>query len=160
VSRTENIVLGLVTIASGILPLIYSVTSWLASADYRLPAWLGWAGILIMACSLLVFWRAHYDLKANWSPSLELYEGHTLVTQGIYHTIRHPMYASLLLQGIAQVLLIQNWIAGPATLLVFVPFYLLRSQAEEKMMLEKFGGQYRDYRQATGGILPKLSKAG
>lgn len=155
VSPSETILLSLVTIASGILPLIYSVTSWLAFADYALPAWMGWMGIFIIACSLLIFWRAHYDLKANWSPSLELYEGHTLITHGIYRTIRHPMYASLLLQSIAQILLIQNWIAGPIGLIVFIPFYTLRSRAEEKMMTERFGGQYREYKNATGGIVPK-----
>lgn len=155
VSLTENILLGFLTIASGILPLIYSVTYWLAFANYGLPAWMGWAGIFFLACSLLLFWRAHFDLKANWSPLLELYEGHTLITNGIYKYIRHPMYASLLVQSIAQILLIQNWIAGPISLLMFIPFYILRSKAEEKMMLDKFGDQYRSYKNATGGILPK-----
>jgi protein-S-isoprenylcysteine O-methyltransferase Ste14 len=156
VSPTENILLSLLTIATGILPLIYSVTNWLAFANYTLPAWMGWTGIFIMACSLLIFWRAHYDLKANWSPSLELYEGHTLITNGIYRYIRHPMYASLLLANIAQILLIQNWIAGPIGIIVFILFYTFRSQAEEQMMMERFGDQYREYKEATGAILPKL----
>jgi len=38
VSSTENILLVLLTIAAGILPLIYSVTNWLAFVDYSLPA--------------------------------------------------------------------------------------------------------------------------
>jgi protein-S-isoprenylcysteine O-methyltransferase Ste14 len=156
VSATENVLLLFVTITTGILPLIYSITDWLAFADYALPSWMGWTGIFILACSLLVFWRAHYDLKANWSPSLELYEGHTLITHGIYKNIRHPMYASLLLANIAQILLIPNWIAGPTSLIMFIFFYLFRSRAEEKMMVEKFGDEYRGYQKATGRILPKL----
>jgi protein-S-isoprenylcysteine O-methyltransferase Ste14 len=156
VSRTENILLSLLTIATGILPLIYSVTNWLAFANYTLPTWIGGTGIFIMACSLLIFWRAHYDLKSNWSPSLELYEGHILITNGIYRYIRHPMYASLLLANIAQILLIQNWIAGPIGIIVFILFYTFRSQAEEQMMMERFGDQYREYKKATGTILPKL----
>ena len=155
-SLTENILLIFLTITTGVLPLIYSVTNWLNFANYVLPAWMGWLGIPIMACSLLVFWRSHYDLKANWSPSLELYEEHTLITDGIYRYIRHPMYASLLIANIAQILLIQNWIAGPIRILMFILFYTFRSQAEEKMMIEKFGDQYRAYKKATGGILPKL----
>lgn len=154
---TEPILLWLLAAASGIIPLIYSVTNWLSFANYSLPFWMGQAGIFILACSLLIFWRAHYDLKANWSPSLELYEGHTLITSGIYQYIRHPMYASLLVQSIAQILLLQNWIAGPASLVMFVPFYLLRSKAEENMMLEKFGSQYLDYQKTTGGLLPKIN---
>lgn len=157
-STTENILLVLLTIAAGILPLIYSVTKWLAFVDFNLPDWMGWTGILLLICSLLLFWRAHADLKANWSPSLELYEGHTLITNGIYHYIRHPMYASQLLWSIAQVFLIQNWIAGFGSLILFFPFYLLRSRPEDKMMLEKFGDEFSMYKKVTGGILPKLSK--
>jgi protein-S-isoprenylcysteine O-methyltransferase Ste14 len=66
------------------------------------------------------------------------------------------MYASLLLANIAQVLLIQNWVAGPASVITFIFFYLFRSRAEEKMMVEKFGDEYRTYQKATGGIVPRL----
>jgi protein-S-isoprenylcysteine O-methyltransferase Ste14 len=156
VSVTENILLALLTLAAGILPLIYSLTRWLASFNYNLPAWIGWSGVIILICSLLVFWRAHTDLEANWSPSLELYEGHALITNGIYRYIRHPMYASQLLWAVAQVLLMQNWIAGPGSLVLFVPFYILRSRAEEEMMLKKFGDEYRTYQNVTGAILPKF----
>jgi protein-S-isoprenylcysteine O-methyltransferase Ste14 len=156
VSRTETILLGLLTLGSLVLPMIYSVTRWLSFANYRLTVWAGWAGIVILIASLVIFWRAHSDLEANWSPSLEMYEGHKLITRGIYRHIRHPMYASQFAWSLAQMLLIQNWIAGPAGLIVLIPFYLLRSRAEEAMMLEKFGEQYRDYINSTGGILPKL----
>jgi protein-S-isoprenylcysteine O-methyltransferase Ste14 len=156
VSRTEDILFGLLTVAARILPLIYSITNWLVFADYSLPTWAGWSGIFILVCSLLIFLRAHMDLKANWSPSLELYEGHTLITNGIYRYIRHPMYASQLVWAVAQILLMQNWIAGPPSLILFIPFYLLRSRAEEQMMLERFPGPYREYKRTTGGILPKL----
>ncbi|HEX2978720.1 MAG TPA: protein-S-isoprenylcysteine O-methyltransferase [Anaerolineaceae bacterium] len=156
VSVTENVLLVLLTIAAGILPLIYSVTHWLVPFNYYLPVWMGWLGIVILILSLLIFWRAHADLQANWSPSLELYEEHTLITNGIYRYIRHPMYASQLVWGIAQALLIQNWIAGFGSLIFFVPFYILRSRAEEQMMLAKFGDQYREYKKSTGGIAPKF----
>ena len=53
-------------------------------------------------------------------------------------------------------LLLQNWIVGPAFLVTFVPFYLLRVPSEERMMLDVFGDQYRDYRKRTGRILPKF----
>ncbi len=66
------------------------------------------------------------------------------------------MYASLLLANIAQILLIQNWIAGPISIIVFILFYTFRSRAEEKMMMERFGDQYREYKKATGAILPNL----
>lgn len=156
ISPAETILLAQISVAGLALPLTYSVMDWLSFADYTLPTWLGWAGVFLLACGLLLFWRAHKDLKANWSPSLELYEGHTLITNGIYRVIRHPMYTSQFLFSPAQLLLIQNWIAGPASLVFFVPFYILRSRAEERMMLAKFGDIYRRYQESTGGLIPKL----
>jgi len=156
ISATEKVLLGLLALAMFIVPLIYSVTNWLDFANYRLPPSLGWFGAFLLVCALFVFARAHIDLKSNWSPTLEIFANHTLVTNGIYHYIRHPMYASQWLWVIAQILLLQNWLAGPIDLLVFIPFYFLRVQAEEKMMLDRFGDQYRDYMQKTGGIVPKF----
>lgn len=73
VSRTEKVLLGMLSIAGIILPLIYSVTIWLDFADYRLPAWMGWPGVFLLACALFIFTRAHLDLKSNWSPTLRRY---------------------------------------------------------------------------------------
>ncbi len=53
VSRTENILLILLTITTGILPLIYSVTNWLDVANYALSP--GWDG---RACSS---WHSRYS---------------------------------------------------------------------------------------------------
>lgn len=155
ISATERALLGLLTLTGLVLPLVYSLTSWLDFADYRLPPALGWLGVGLLALGLYLFARAHADLKASWSPSLEIYQGHRLVTEGIYGVMRHPMYASQWLVSIAQLLLIQNWVAGPAGLLGFIPFYFLRTRAEDRMMLETFGEPYRTYMQRAGSIFPK-----
>lgn len=155
VSRTEQTLLGLLGL-SAVLPLIYTFTPWLDFANYALPAWLAGLGVLLEAAGLFVFARAHHDLQSFWSPSLEIFKDHTLITSGIYGRIRHPMYASQWLMASAQVLLLQNALAGPVALLVFIPFYLLRVRAEEKLMLDTFGDSYRAYMQKTGRVLPRL----
>ena len=156
VSRTEKVLLGLLSAAGIILPLIYSVTNWLDSADYSLPAWMGWLGVFLLACALFIFTLSHLDLKSNWSPTLEILKGHILVTNGIYGYIRHPMYASQWLWVFAQILLLQNWLAGPIGLIIFILFYILRVPAEEKMMLDTFSDKYREYMKKTGGVIPKF----
>jgi protein-S-isoprenylcysteine O-methyltransferase Ste14 len=158
VSRTEQVLLRLLLVVMLVLPLIYSVTNWLDFANYSLPEWMGWLGVFVLACALLVFARAHMDLKTNWSPTLEIRQDHALVTNGIYRYVRHPMYTSQLLWVIAQMLLLQNWLAGPVGLIFFIPFYLIRVQAEEKMMLDTFGDQYREYMKKVGGMIPRLQK--
>jgi protein-S-isoprenylcysteine O-methyltransferase Ste14 len=156
VTTQEQILLGLLTLGGFVVPLIYTFTNWLDFANYTLPAWAGWLGVLLAAGALFVFWRAHADLGLNWSPSLEIREKHELITRGIYGVIRHPMYASQWLLSLATPLLLQNWIAGFLNFLVFIPFYLLRVKAEEQMMLDSFGTQYQEYMQKTGGVLPKI----
>lgn len=156
VGATEKTLLGVMTMGLFFLPVIYIFTDWLRFADYQLPLWLGIAGIGLLGLGLWLFWRSHVDLGRNWSPSLQVMEGHTLVAEGVYRRIRHPMYASQMLMGLAQILLLQNWIAGPAGLLLFLPLYLVRVPREEQMMSEQFGADYRVYMARTNRILPRL----
>jgi protein-S-isoprenylcysteine O-methyltransferase Ste14 len=157
-NRTETAVLILLFLGSFILPLVYVFTPWLDFANYTLPGWAGWLGLLIMIGALVVFWRAHIDLGRNWSPTLQIREDHKLVTNGIYQYIRHPMYASQWLWVIAQALLLQNWIAGLGGFISFLPMYLLRVGPEEQMMMDKFGDEYRRYMERTGRVLPRLGR--
>jgi protein-S-isoprenylcysteine O-methyltransferase Ste14 len=156
VTLLEIIMLGLLFLAMFFLPLAYSVTTWLDFANYSLPNWAGWFGAVLLMFALLVFWRSHADLGLNWSPSLEIRTEHKLITNGIFAYIRHPMYASQWIWVIAQALLLQNWLAGFLNVLVFVTFYFLRVGAEEKMMLDTFGDEYREYMTRTGAVFPKV----
>lgn len=155
VTLQEKTLLFLLLLGMFILPLIYSTSTWLDFANYSLPSWAGWVGVAVMIGAILVFWRAHADLGLNWSPSLEIREKHELITRGIYGVIRHPMYASQWLWVIAQPLLLQNWLAGIVNLVIFIPFYFMRVKAEEALMLDSFGEQYREYMKKTGAVLPK-----
>jgi len=152
----EKTLLGLLLLGGFVAPIIYAATDWLDFADYTLPAWAGWLGVVLITGAVFVFWRAHADLGLNWSPTLEIREKHELITRGIYGVIRHPMYASQWLLAIALPLLLQNWIAGFLNLLVFIPFYLLRVKAEEQLMIEQFGDQYHAYMQKVGAVFPKM----
>ena len=156
VTGQEVFILLLLLLGGFIMPILYAVTDWLDFANYSLPTWAGWLGVLILAAGVFIFWRAHADLGLNWSPSLEIREKHELITRGIYGVIRHPMYASQWLVALAQPLLLQNWIAGFLNLLAFIPFYLLRVKAEEQLMVETFGAEYQEYMHRVGGVLPKL----
>ena len=140
-----------------VLPLVYLATSWPAGADYTPIHALSYAGVPVFAAALWLLWRSHADLGSNWSPTPQIKHAHTLITAGVYRFVRHPMYAAHLLWAVAQVLLIPNWIAGPAMLVFFVPMYLVRVPREERMMLEHFGDAYRRYRARTGAVLPRFT---
>lgn len=152
----EKVLLVLVFIGMMILPSVYVFSPWLGVADYYPMFWVGYLGILCFVPSLWLFWRSHNDLGKNWSPTLEVREGHTLITNGVYQKIRHPMYTSVWLWCIAQLLLLPNWIAGFAGIISFGIMYVLRIGNEEQMMLEKFGDEYKIYMQQTKRLVPWL----
>jgi protein-S-isoprenylcysteine O-methyltransferase Ste14 len=138
------------------LPLLYIFTPWLAFADYTVPTWIGVTGIVLLVAGNWLFWKSHRDLGSNWSPGLDLREGHQLVTAGVYRRIRHPMYAALWLIVLAQAMILPNVIAGFSGLAAFGLLYFQRVHKEERMMVEQFGTAYEDYLRTTGRLLPRF----
>src|SRR5215210_6338807 len=108
VDAFEQLLVGLVLVGMVLVLFVYAFTPGLDRADYRSsPETRGRAdvvGMAILAAALWLFWGSHTDLDRNWSPSLQLREGHSLVTEGVYRLIRHAMYVSQWLWGIAQAL--------------------------------------------------------
>ena len=157
VSTLEKLLFFLDVIGVIVTPLIYIFTPWLDFADYQLPYWLGWSGAIILALAMLLLWHAHADLGRNWSQSLELRKGHQLIDDGVYKYIRHPMYAAIWLYSIAQILLLQNFIAGWSAVVTFSLLYFLRVPREEQMMIDKFREEYQVYIRKTGRIIPPIN---
>jgi protein-S-isoprenylcysteine O-methyltransferase Ste14 len=138
------------------IPLIYLLTPWLDFADYQLPAWIGWIGTAIFVIALWLLWRSHVALGRNWSVKPQIRQEHSLVTEGAFKYIRHPMYAAHWLWAIAQLLLLHNLLAGPVFIVTFLPLYITRVPREEQMLLKHFGQQYRNYMTRTGRLIPRL----
>jgi protein-S-isoprenylcysteine O-methyltransferase Ste14 len=152
----ERTVMAIVFLGSLLLPVVYLFTPWLAFADYQLPAFVPWCGMVVMVAALWLFWRSHADLGQNWSVTLALRKGHQLVNNGVYRQIRHPMYAAIWLFGLAQGLLLQNWLACWSALVTFAPMYFVRVPREEQMMCKYFEQEYRDYMSQTGRLFPRI----
>ena len=138
------------------IPLLNIATPVLDFANFRLPDWMGWTGVGMLAVAVALLWRAHLDLGNNCAIAVRILERHRLITEGVYAHVRHPMYAAHWVWGLAQVLLLQNWLAGPAFLLTFYFFYRHRVALEESMMAQQFGSMYREYESRTGRIFFKL----
>lgn len=152
----DNVLQVAVFVGLALLPVLQLSLGILGFADYTLPVWICIFGVALLVVGLWFFWRSHNDLGRNWSTSLQIREGHDLITYGVYKRIRHPMYSAFFLISIAQALLIQNWIAGLSGIVAFGLMYLIRVPQEETMMYERFGEKYRDYCQKTGRVFPKL----
>lgn len=145
-------------VAVGLLgaPLLWVLTSMLDRFDHELLPVAFAAGLLVHAAGLWLLWRSHVDLGANWSNTLQIRENQSLVTNGVYRRVRHPMYTALLLFGVGQALVAGNWIAGPAFLAAFTALVASRIAREEQLMLDQFGEAYAEYRARTSRFLPAL----
>src|SRR3954453_18416335 len=150
----DTVLLTLSSSGLGVVPAIYVLTGQPKFADYTFHPLQAWLGALVLAAAMVLFYRTHRDLGRAWSVTLELRDRHALVTHGIYERLRHPMYAAFWLWALAQALLLPNWIAGPAGLVGFGILFFARVGHEERMMLERFGEDYRAYMARTKRIVP------
>jgi protein-S-isoprenylcysteine O-methyltransferase Ste14 len=137
-----------------VIPAIYALTRFPASLDRTFIPLLAWLGLVPLLASLWLFRRSHVDLGRNWSITLEVRDQHALVTAGVYRLIRHPMYSSFFLLGLAQLLLLPNWLAGLSGIAAAAVLFGFRVFREERMMLDTFGDEYRAYMTKTKRIVP------
>jgi len=144
--------------ASQVLPIIYTFKNAFFFAEITLPFWMGILGIVIFVFALWLLWQAHHDLGKNWSSTVQIRSEQALVTQGIYHFLRHPIYTAHILWGFAQALMLQNWLVGWGGLLFIIPVFLIRIPNEEKTMINQFGDAYVEYMKSVGGVFPKFKR--
>ncbi len=156
ITTTERVTLGLCILGFFALPTIHLITGIFSFADYRFSPALAWLGTAVAIVFVVLFYLSHKQLARNWSVTLELREDHQLVDSGLYGLIRHPMYTSFWLWGISQLLLLPNWIAGPAGLVSIAILYFARIEHEEAMMRSQFGDKYDDYCRRTKRLIPML----
>jgi protein-S-isoprenylcysteine O-methyltransferase Ste14 len=138
------------------VPLVWVVAPVFAFADYTLHPIPLLLGVVCLAVGLWLFARSHADLGTNWSITLEVREKHQLVTEGIYRTLRHPMYSALLLYSLGQALVVPNWIGGPSYGVAMALLFAFRLGPEERMMLEEFGKDYEVYKGRTKRLVPRV----
>ncbi len=109
--------------------------------------WTAWriAGIAIAAPAFLLFVAARVELGRAFSVQAK---ATTLVTTGVYSRIRNPIYVF----GSVFILGMFIWMGRPWLLLIFavlIPLQVVRSRNEERVLTEKFGATYLDYKQKT-----------
>ncbi|MCG2694024.1 isoprenylcysteine carboxylmethyltransferase family protein [Candidatus Parcubacteria bacterium] len=140
-----------------VLPaLFYIFTDWLNDFNIGLPFWARIIGVIGFAFGIFLHNWTHIALGTNWSPTLEIKKNQKLVMCGPYKYMRHPMYSAFWLWVLFQGILLSNWLVFVLGVLSFGIVYFSRIKDEEKIMIEKFGNEYKEYMKHTGRLFPKL----
>lgn len=98
----------------------------------------------------------HY-LGNNWGNNVIIYNDHTLITKGVYHVVRHPLYASIIWMIYAVGILYHNYLIIILNSVIFIPFMTYRAKQEEKELMIVFK-EYEDYKNKVGMFFPKIIK--
>ena len=78
----------------------------------------------------------------------------SLITGGLYHFVRHPLYTfSLLILWISPRMSLNSFIVC-STLTIYVPIGIM---FEERKFLREFGKNYEEYRSVTPMLIPGLN---
>ncbi len=124
-------------------------------ADRILPrmAAVALAGLAITALGIAFAFWARFTLGGNWSGTVTVKEGHTLVQRGPYGLVRHPIYTGLLTAAAGSAFAVGNLGALVGLALVFV-YCRVKYELEERFMLEEFGDEYIRYRERVPALVP------
>ena len=131
---------------------------WMAWSSLPLPAWLHWTGAALGVLVLppLLFW-VFQSLGRNLTDTVVTRREHTLVTHGPYRWVRHPFYVVGFLGLLAATLMTANWFVA-LTGAVVIGLLVYRTRTEEAKLMERFGDEYRVYRERTGAFFPRWTR--
>jgi protein-S-isoprenylcysteine O-methyltransferase Ste14 len=102
-------------------------------------------GLLLATAAFCLWITARIQLGDSFSVRAR---AKALVTRGVYSKIRNPIYVSgtLFLAGIVIALGHPEFLALE---LILIPMQIVRARREARVLEEKFGAAYREYRRET-----------
>jgi protein-S-isoprenylcysteine O-methyltransferase Ste14 len=129
---------------------------WVRPADYRKPAWELVASIALGAPSVALAWSATRRLGKHWRYQAALRADHELIRTGPYAWIRHPIYTSMLGMVLATGFCWTWWPMFVAAVVVFMAGTEMRVRAEDRLLAERFGETFAEYRKRVPAYVPFL----
>jgi protein-S-isoprenylcysteine O-methyltransferase Ste14 len=100
---------------------------------------------------------ARYCIGRYWSSRVTLKEDHQLIQSGPYAYVRHPIYTGMLIAAAGTALVVGEWHCVIGVVIALTGFSR-KAANEEALLASEFGDQYREYRERTGFLTPRLTK--
>ena len=110
----------------------------------------------LFAAGLGLRYNAIQQLGHLFTTHVTIHQEHRLITEGLYHWIRHPTYTGLLLALVAAGLAMGDFLALFALTVPAFWATTARIAIEEQMLENTFGKAYREYCNRSWKLLPWL----
>jgi protein-S-isoprenylcysteine O-methyltransferase Ste14 len=147
----------LLIIATTLLSVMISITdfAYLFKGYGPMPA-ADVAGILLMVTGIVFRAAAVRSLDRFFTPTIQIQDGHRLITRWPYNILRHPSYAGAWLAVLGSAVLLHS-LVGVITCLVLMGIaYNTRIRLEENALENHFGNAYREYKRNTKKMIPYI----
>jgi protein-S-isoprenylcysteine O-methyltransferase Ste14 len=154
--KREKLLTQIMFVCLAVPGTIWIFTYWLSFGQFALPNSVRIVGLVVGIYSMWWFYRIHKRLGDNWSPVLEIRKEHMLIIDGPYKWVRHPMYSDMLLWSMSFVLITANWLYAITLATGLTILFSFRIPDEERLMIERFGEQYRVYMKRTKRLIPYI----
>jgi protein-S-isoprenylcysteine O-methyltransferase Ste14 len=128
---------------------------WLDRQLFSVTLPIALTGLLAVLMGVAFSVWARLMLGDNWSNRVTVKENHTLVRRGPYRIVRHPIYSGILL-GMLGSALQRGGIRCFVGVLICGFSFWLKTQAEERFMVQSFGEEYLQYRRKVKALAPFL----
>lgn len=122
--------------------------------DFTAPSWAEVPLVLIFIAGWLILLKAVYDLRRSLAVDPNPKKDGTLITDGIYSAIRHPMYLGVWLVFGSSILRSGSFMKVRLFILLLI-FFVIKMWHEENLLLKKYP-KYKKYKSSTGAFIPKL----
>ena len=96
---------------------------------------------------------ARFFLGSNWSATVAVKQGHTLVRSGPYRIVRHPIYTGFLFAALGTAIAVGQFRGLVATIVAALA-WRAKSLVEEQFMTEEFGAEYAAYKREVRALIP------
>jgi protein-S-isoprenylcysteine O-methyltransferase Ste14 len=141
---------------SGLILLIAILIVSFGNLDYpmfSIQSPMNIVGAIMFIIGLIISISAQVTINTNYSWTLEIREGHTLVENGLYKYVRHPIYLGTFIRVIAIPIYMSSFY-GFLLGLLSIPLFAYRISLEERMLVEEFGEEYKQYQKHTWKLFP------
>jgi len=111
-------------------------------------------GLILFLIGLTIRLIGKRTLGKYYSYALKTSPDHELIQKGLYRYIRHPIYLAVIIYGLGVPLFFSS-LYGFILLLGLIPLILYRI-IEERMLLDEFGEEYKEYMEKSKKLIPFL----